>query len=71
MGVFVENGSEYFGRLSDLRTDHRKATTDFNQSGALSDSCFLATFDGSRRGESLNVQSFEKIDDAQAKIEAW
>ena len=71
MGIFVENGSEYSGRVSDLRTNHRKATTDSNQSGKLSDSCFFATFDGSRRGECLNVQSFEKIDDAQAKIEAW
>ncbi len=69
--IFVDNGSEFSGRLFDLWAYHRKAAIDFNRPGKPTDNCFVETFNGSLRDECLNVHWFETIDEAQAKIEAW
>ena len=69
--IFVDNGSEFSGRLFDLWAYHRKATIDFNRPGKPTDNCFVETFNGSLRDECLNVHWFETIDEARAKIEAW
>jgi putative transposase len=69
--VFVDNGSEFTGRLFDLWAYHVKATLDFNRPGRPTDNCFIETFNGTLRDECLNVHWFETIDEAKSKIEAW
>jgi len=69
--IFVDNGSEFSGRVFDLWAYHQKATIDFNRPGKPTDNCFIETFNGSLRDECLNVHWFETIDEAKAKIEAW
>jgi putative transposase len=69
--VFVDNGSEFSGRLLDLWAYHHKVRIDFNRPGKPTDNCFIETFNGSFRDECLNVHWFESIDEARAKIEAW
>ena len=69
--IFVDNGSEFSGRVFDLWAYHRKATIDFNRPGKPTDNCFVEPFNGSLRDECLNVHWFETIDEAKAKIEAW
>ena len=69
--IFVDNGSEFSGRLFDLWAYHHKAAIDFNRPGKPTDNCFVETFNGSLRDECLNVHWFETIDEAKAKIEAW
>ncbi len=69
--IFVDNGSEFSGRVFDLWAYHRKAAIDFNRPGKPTDNCFVETFNGSLRDECLNVHWFETIDEARAKIEAW
>ena len=71
--IFVDNGSEFSGRVFDRWAYHRKATIDFSRLGKPTDNCFVESFNGSFRDECLNVHWFETIDEAKAKakIEAW
>jgi len=69
--IFVENGSEFSGRVFDLWAYHGGAVIDFNRPGKPTDNCFIETFNRSLRDECLNVHWFETIDEAKAKIEAW
>lgn len=69
--VFVDNGSEFAGRLLDLWAYHRHVAIDFSRPGKPTDNCFVATFNGSLRDECLNVHWFETLADAAAKVEAW
>src|SRR5579864_2615534 len=71
--IFVDNGSEFSGRVFDLWAYHQKATIDFNRPGKPTDNCFVESFNGSFRDECLNVHWFETIDDACLAIAtvAW
>jgi len=69
--VFVDNGSEFTGRLLDLWAYHHGVILDFSRPGKPTDNCFIETFNGSLRDECLNVHWFESIDEAKEKIEAW
>ncbi len=69
--IFVDNGTEFSGRLFDLWAYHHKAKIDFSRPGKPTDNCFVETFNGSFRDECLNVHWFESIDEAKEKIEAW
>jgi len=69
--IFVDNGSEFSGRLFDLWAYHQKAQIDFSRPGKPTDNCFIESFNGSFRDECLNVNWFETIDEAKEKIEAW
>lgn len=69
--LFVDNGSEFSGRLLDLWAYHCQARIDFSRPGKPTDNCFVETFNGSLRDECLNVHWFETIEDAKAIIEAW
>jgi putative transposase len=69
--IFVDNGSEFSGRLLDLWAYHHGVRIDFSRPGKPTDNCFIETFNGSLRDECLNVHWFESLEDAQAKIEAW
>ena len=69
--IFVDDGSEFSGRVFDLWAYHCGVTIDFNRPGKPTDNCFVETFNGSPRDECLNIHWFETIDEARAKIEAW
>lgn len=69
--IFVDNGSEFAGRLLDLRAYHHKTQIDFSRPGKPTDNCFVETFNGSLRDECLNVHWFDTLDEARVKIEAW
>jgi len=69
--IFVDNGSEFSGRLMDLWAYHHGVRIDFSRPGKPTDNCFIETFNGSLRDECLNVHWFETLEDARAKIEAW
>ena len=69
--IFVDNGSEFSGRVFDLWAYHQKATIDFNRPGKPTDNCFVESFNGSFRDECLNVHWFETMDEAKATIEGW
>ena len=69
--VFVDNGSEFTGRLMDLWAYHQKVKLDFSRPGKPTDNCFIETFNGSLRDECLNVNWFETLDEAKVKIEMW
>lgn len=69
--LFVDNGSEFSGRLLDLWAYHHKARIDFSRPGKPTDNSFVESFNGSLRDECLNTHWFESIEDAKACIEAW
>lgn len=69
--VFVDNGSEFSGRLLDLWAYHHGVQIDFSRPGKPTDNCFVETFNGSLRDECLNVHWFESLDDAKRQIEDW
>ena len=69
--LFVDNGSEFSGRLLDMWAYHSKARIDFSRPGKPTDNCYVESFNGSLRDECLNVHWFETINDAKAIIEIW
>jgi len=69
--IFVDNGSEFSGRLLDLWAYHHGVRIDFSRPGKPTDNCFIETFNGSLRDECLNVHWFESLEDARTKIETW
>ncbi len=69
--VFVDNGSEFTGRLMDLWAYHHKVRIDFSRPGKPTDNGHVETFNGSLRDECLNVHWFESLADAKAIVEGW
>jgi putative transposase len=69
--LFVDNGSEFSGRVLDLWADHHKARIDFSRPGGPTDNCYVETFNGSFRDECLNLHWFESLEEAKVIIEAW
>jgi len=59
--IFVDNGSEFSGRLLDLWAYHHGVQIDFSRPGKPTDNCFIETFNGSLRDECLNVHWFESM----------
>ena len=53
--IFVDNGSEFSGRVFNLWAYHWKATIDFNRSGKATVNCFVEFFNGSFRDDCLAV----------------
>lgn len=69
--LFVDNGSEFSGRMLDLWAYHHKVRIDFSRPGRPTDNCYVETFNGSLREECLNVHEFGSIEQVRQKIEAW
>jgi len=69
--VFVDNGSEFSGRLMDLWAYHHGVQLDFSRPGKPTDNSFIETFNGSFRDECLNVHWFESLEEARERIETW
>lgn len=68
--IFVDNGSEFSGRLMDLWAYHHGVRIDFSRPGKPTDNSFVESFNGSLRNECLNVHWFETLEEAKARIEA-
>ena len=69
--LFVDNGSEFSGRVLDLWAYHHQARIDFSRPGRPTDNCHIETLNGSCRDECLNLHWFETLEDAKVTIEAW
>lgn len=69
--LFVDNGSEFSGRLLDMWAYHYKVQIDFSRPGKPTDNSFIETFNGSFRDECLNLHWFESLAEAKREIEAW
>jgi len=69
--VFVDNGSEFTGRLMDMWAYHHKVRIDFSRPGKPTDNGHVETFNGSLRDECLNLHWFESLAEAKASVEAW
>lgn len=69
--LFVDNGSEFSGRMLDLWAYHHKVRIDFSRPGKPTDNGHVETFNGSLRDECLNVHWFDSMPHAKAIIEAW
>ena len=69
--LFVDNGSEFSGRMLDLWAYRHKVRIDFSRPGKPTDNGHIETFNGSLRDECLNVHWFESLAEAHASIEAW
>lgn len=69
--VFVDNGSEFTGRLMDMWAYHHGVRLDFSRPGKPTDNCVIETFNGSLRDECLNVHWFESLAEARRVLEAW
>lgn len=69
--VFVDNGSEFTGRLMDMWAYHHGVRLDFSRPGKPTDNCFVETFNGSLRDECLNLHWFATIVEARSVLESW
>jgi putative transposase len=69
--VFVDNGSEFTGRLMDMWAYHHGVRIDFSRPGKPTDNSFIETFNGSLRDECLNVHWFDQLGQAKGILEAW
>ncbi len=63
--LFVDNGSEFSGRLLDMWAYHYRAKIDFSRPGKPTDNCHIETFNGSFRDECLNLHWFETLGEAR------
>lgn len=69
--LFVDNGSEFSGRLLDLWAYRHQVRIDFSRPGKPTDNGHVESFNGSFRDECLNVHWFDSLDEAKTLIEAW
>jgi putative transposase len=69
--VFMDNGSEFSGRLMDLWAYHHHVRLDFSRPGKPTDNAFIESFNGTLRKECLNLNWFRSIDEAKETVEAW
>jgi putative transposase len=69
--VFVDNGSEFTGRLMDMWAYHHGVRLDFSRPGKPTDNSYVETFNGSLRDECLNVHWFASLTEAKQILEAW
>jgi putative transposase len=69
--VFVDNGSEFTGRLMDMWAYHHGVRLDFSRPGKPTDNGLVESFNGTLRDECLNLHWFATITEARSILEAW
>ena len=69
--VFVDNSSEFTGRLMDMWAYHHQVRIDFSRPGKPTDNGHVETLNGSLRDECLNIHWFESLAEARVIVEAW
>ena len=69
--VFLDNGLEFISKVLDEWAYENKVTLDFSRPDKRTDNAFIESFNGSFRGECLNLHWFLSLQDAKEKIESW
>ena len=69
--ITVDHGAEFTSRALEDWAYRRGVQLDFIHPGKPVGNAFIESFNGRLRDECLNVQQFESLGDARAKIEAW
>lgn len=69
--IYCDNGSEFVSGYTDHWAYRNGVKLDFSRPGKPVDNAFIESFNGRFREECLNTHSFDSIDDAEAKIDAW
>lgn len=69
--IRVDNGPEFISKALDKWAYENTVTLDFSRPGKPTDNAFIESFNGSFRDECLNVNWFQTLGDARAKIETW
>lgn len=69
--IRVDNGPEFISKALDKWAYENTVTLDFSRPGKPTDNAFIESFNGSFRDECLNVNWFQSLGDARAKIETW
>jgi len=69
--ITVDHGAEFTSRALEDWAYRRGVQLDFIHPGKPVENAFIESFNGRLRDECLNVQQFESLGDARAKIEAW
>jgi putative transposase len=69
--VFVDNGSEFTGRLMDMWAYHHGVRLDSSRPGKPTDNSYVETFNGSPQDECLNFHWFKTLTEAKHVLEAW
>lgn len=69
--IRVDNGPEFISKALDKWAYENTVTLDFSRPGKPTDNAFIESFNGSFRDECLNVNWFQTLGDAKAKIETW
>lgn len=68
--IFVDNGSDFTGRLMDMWAYYHGVRLDFGRPGKPTDNSFVETFDSPLRYECLNVNWFASLAEAQGLLES-
>ena len=66
-----DNGPEFISKVLDKWAYENDVTLDFSRPGKPTDNAFNESFNGSFRDECLNVNWFQSLGEARAKIEIW
>ena len=69
--IRVDNGPEFISKALDKWAYENGVTLDFSRPGKPTDNAFVESFNGSFRDECLNVNWFQSLNDAKAKIACW
>jgi transposase InsO family protein len=69
--LFLDNGSEYSGRLLDLWAYHHQTRIDCSRPGKPTDNGHVESFNESFRDECLNLHWLAPLEEAKAIIEVW
>jgi len=69
--IYLDNGPEFISKALDLWAYQAGVTLDFSRPGKPTDNACIESFNGSFRGECLNMNWFLSTEDARTKIEAW
>jgi len=69
--IRVDNGPEFISKALDQWAHENGVTLDFSRPGKPTDNAFIESFNGSFRDECLNINWFQSLNDARAKIETW
>ena len=69
--ITADNGTEFTSKALDAWAFERGVKLDFTTPGKPTENGFVESFQGRFRDECLNVEVFQDLDDAKAKIHAW
>ena len=69
--ITVDNGSEFYARLTDSWAYRQGVRLEFSQPGKPMDNPFIESFNGRLRDEHLNTELFFSLADAQAQLLEW